>query len=86
MSAIASYVGNVAKPLALGLLILTAMGFLTTEPKSGLQTAGRFDCRAFFDDPALNRALCQLNPARYWNTPIGDLVPWLSPASKEPDH
>ncbi|SNS89251.1 hypothetical protein [Tropicimonas sediminicola] len=82
MGAIATTLGNLAKPLVLGLIMLVALGLLSSDPASGNRGATGFDCRGFTDSPELNRTICRFSPSRIWNTPVVELVPWLAP--KEP--
>ncbi len=81
MGAIANAIGNLGKPLILGILLLVGLGLLSEDPRAGHLGASGFDCRGFTNDPDLNRAICRYSPARLWNMPITELVPWLAPAS-----
>ena len=82
MGAITNLFGNVIRPLFLGLLILVGLGLLSADPQSGKLGANASGCQSFTSDPDLNRTICRLNPMRLWNTPVGELVPWLAPAAE----
>ncbi|PRY21750.1 hypothetical protein CLV78_10819 [Aliiruegeria haliotis] len=79
MGALANVVGGLWKPLALGLLVLVALGLMSDD--SGF-AAGKFNCSGFTNDPDLNRIICQYHPVRIWNTPVTELLPFLAPATE----
>ncbi|MFY0636182.1 MAG: hypothetical protein JXQ91_20395 [Vannielia sp.] len=62
--------------------MIIGLGFVSNGPDG----SGANSCRQLTDNIELNRALCRMNPARLWNTPVADLIPGLRPegaASKE---
>ncbi len=76
MGAFGDLFGNLLKPLLLALLLIVALGLSSSRPGSAGGGAG-FACPRWFDDPGLNRMICRYNPAKIWNTPVRDLVPWI---------
>ena len=72
---------GLGRPLALGLMLLIGLGLLNVKPEAGRTGTDGFTCHGFTDDAALNRRLCQYHPARIWNMPITELLPWLAPGS-----
>ncbi|WP_068114266.1 hypothetical protein [Tropicimonas marinistellae] len=79
MGAIANVIGNMARPLFLGLLLVIGLGFMTGDPHNGHSGAA---CRDWTTDPELNRTLCRYHPTRILNTPVTELVPWIVPDAK----
>ncbi|WP_074254291.1 hypothetical protein [Vannielia litorea] len=55
------------------MLVLIGLGFISNTPDG----AGGTTCHQLTDNIELNRALCRMNPARLWNTPVADLIPGL---------
>ena len=78
MGALGDLVGGLLKPLLVALLILVALSLFSSRPDAGGGTG--FACTGFTDDPALNRMICRFHPARIWNMPVADLLPWFGAA------
>lgn len=87
MGALGDLIGGLLKPLLVALLVIVALGLVSNGPGSagsaGTGAGGAFSCPNWFDDPALNRTICKYHPARVWNTPVADLLPWLSAAADD---
>ena len=79
MGAIGDLFGSLLKPLLVALLVIVALGLFSNQPGSagGAGAGGAFACPSWFDDPAINRAICKYHPARLWNMPVAELLPWL---------
>jgi hypothetical protein len=77
MNMISDVFGGLLKPLVLGVVLLVGLGLVSADPAAGRTGADGFSCKGFFNDADWNRALCRFHPARIWNTPIADLVPFL---------
>ena len=79
MGALAQTLGGLGKPMALGLVILLGLGLVSDDSSKGTSGAGGFSCSAWTTDPELNRLLCRYHPARIWNMPVSELIPFLGP-------
>lgn len=75
LSSVLDSLGGFLRPLAIAVLILIALGFMTEKP--GATGTDGFACAGLTDNADLNRALCRMNPARLWNMPVADIVPGL---------
>ncbi len=80
LSSVLDSLGGFLRPLAIAVLVLIGLGFISNAPDG----AGGTTCRQFTNNIELNRALCRMNPARIWNTPVADLIPGLRSESAEP--
>lgn len=69
---------GLARPILLAGVILVCLGLLSDHSGTGTTAATGFECRGFTNDPEINRLLCRYHPARLWNTPVTDLMPWLA--------
>ncbi|MBM7067923.1 hypothetical protein [Actibacterium sp. 188UL27-1] len=65
------------RPVVLALALIIGLGMISDDSQSGLRGADGFACRGMTNNPDINRALCRLNPARIWNTPIAELISGL---------
>jgi hypothetical protein len=77
MSILESFFGSVLKPLLVALLILVALGMMSSRPDRGGGGA-TFACPQYFADPQINRLVCRFHPVRLWNTPVRDLLPGVA--------
>lgn len=68
--------GGFFKIAMLVLFIVTAMGFMSTNPATG--EGFSLDCRTLTDDPGVNEVLCRIDPRQYLNQPISELLPFLA--------
>lgn len=74
LSSVLDSFGAFVRPLAIALLILIGLGYISNPSDSG---GPGLSCRPLTDNVSLNRALCRMNPTRLWNTPVADLIPGL---------
>ena len=74
MGTLGDLFGGLLKPLLVALLVIVALGLVSTRPDMAASGAGA-GCAQVFDDPDINRLLCRLDPVRLWNTPVADLLP-----------
>ncbi len=79
-SSVLDSLGGFLRPLAIAVLVLVGLGFISNPPGDGGPGSS---CRQLTDNIELNRALCRMNPARLWNTPVADLIPGLRPEAAE---
>lgn len=79
MRGLANTIGGILRPLAVGLLVLIGLALLSSDDKLG---SGPTSCPRITDDPGLNRTLCRFSPARIWNRPVADLIPWSGPTDR----
>ena len=63
------------RPVVLAVALIIGLGLMSDDSSTGARGATGFACRGLTSDPDINRALCRLNPARIWNTPISELIP-----------
>jgi hypothetical protein len=75
MSLISNVFYGFGRPLVLGVALPVGFGFMTTDTSSGVRGGDGFSCRGITSNADFNRMVCRLNPARYWNTPVADLIP-----------
>lgn len=74
MSFLSNLFYGLGRPLIIGVILIVGLGLMSGDSTSGTRGADGFLCRGWTDIPDVNRAICRLNPARIWNTPIADLL------------
>lgn len=77
MQALSDILGGLARPLLLAGVLIVILGLLSDHSGNGATGSSGFECKGFTSDPEVNRMLCRFHPARLWNTPVEELVPWL---------
>ncbi|MEL6207897.1 MAG: hypothetical protein AAFR47_21700 [Pseudomonadota bacterium] len=75
MHGFSDFFGGMLRPLLLAAALLVGLGLLSDQPGSGVRGSEGFTCRGWTNDADLNRLLCQIHPARLWNTPIANFLP-----------
>jgi len=80
LSSVLDSLGGFLRPLAIAVLVIIGLGFISGPTDVG---AAGSSCRQITNNVEINRALCRMNPARLWNTPVADLIPGLSAGKEE---
>ncbi|NDR57757.1 hypothetical protein [Aliiruegeria sabulilitoris] len=83
MGALAQTLGGLGRPLVLGLVILLGLGLVSDNSGKGTTASGGLSCKGWTNDPELNRLICRYHPARIWNMPVSEMLPFLAPKAEE---